>query len=103
YETVALKPLIGIVHRYQIASLADLLVFRYHSQLVGSVATLCLILAVVPILGLQLQAIADTLSLLTVNNDNHWSVASRSFSTRAVLSLIYSLLLTAFTVLFGSR
>lgn len=103
FAPVALKPLIGIVHRYQIASLADLLVFRYHSQLVGSVATLCLILAVVPILGLQLQAIADTLSLLTVNNDNHWSVASRSFSTREVLALIYCLLLTAFTVLFGSR
>lgn len=103
FAPVALKPLMGIVQRYQIGSLADLLVFRYHSHAVGSIATACLLLSVVPLLGLQLQAISDALSLLTVKNDNHWSLASHSFSTREVLAFIYCLLLSVFTALFGSK
>lgn len=103
FAPVTLKPLIEIVHRYQIGSLADLLVFRYHGYVVGSIATACMLLAVIPLMALQLQAIADALSLLTVNNDNHWSLASRSFSTREILALIYCLLLAVFTAQFGSK
>lgn len=103
FAPVALKPLMEIVHRYQIGSLADLLVFRYHSRAVGSIATAGLLLALVPLMALQLQAIADVLSLLTVNNDNLWSLASHSFSTRELLALIYCLLLAVFTALFGAK
>lgn len=103
FAPVALKPLTEIARRYQIRSLADLLVFRYHSHGVGILATLCMALAVVPLLALQLQAVADTLSLITANRETQWNLADANFTAREVLALTYCLILAAFTILFGSK
>ncbi|MGQ9425778.1 ATP-binding protein [Gilvimarinus sp. F26214L] len=103
FAPVALKPLTEIVRRYQIGSLADLLVFRYHSHAVGSLVTLCMIFAVVPLMALQLQAVADTLSLITANSESQWDLGDARFSSREALALTYCLILAVFTILFGSK
>ncbi|MGH1470904.1 MAG: ATP-binding protein [Cellvibrionaceae bacterium] len=111
FAPVALTPLTEIARRYQINSLADLFVFRYHSHSIGTLATFCMCLAVVPLLALQLQAIADTLSLLTINNPENTKNASQlksltleksGLTPREAIAFIYSLILAAFTILFGS-
>ncbi|MGI1680060.1 MAG: GHKL domain-containing protein [Cellvibrionaceae bacterium] len=111
FAPVALTPLTEIARRYQINSLADLFVFRYHNHAIGTLATLCMCLAVVPLLGLQLQAIADTLSLLTLNNSENTNNATQlqslslekaGLTHREAIAFIYCLILAAFTILFGS-
>lgn len=101
FAPIALQPLIHIARRYQIRSLADLLVFRYHSHTVGILATFCMMLAVIPILGLQLLAVSDTITLLSADNDSSWTGAA--FTRREALALAYCLVLTVFTMLFGAK
>jgi len=60
-------PLAELCQRFQLRSIADLLVFRYSSQTAGSLATLCMLLAILPLLVIQIQAIADTLQILISN------------------------------------
>lgn len=105
FAPIALEPLTQIARRYQIRSLADLLVFRYHSHAVGTLATFCMVLAVVPLLSLQLQAVADTLSLLTLDKEaeTQWTLARTGFTSREALALGYCLILAVFTMLFGSK
>lgn len=103
FAPVALAPLAEIARRYQIRSLADLLVFRYHSHGVGSLATFCMALSVIPLLALQLQAVADTLSLLTANSESSLPLADTRFSHRELIALVYCLVLAVFTILFGSK
>jgi PAS domain S-box-containing protein len=108
FAPVALTPLAEIARRYQISSIADLLVFRYHSHLVGSLATLGMALAVIPLISLQLQAIADTLALMTNESSTSFSIADSAFAPRGfskgeLLALIFSAILAVFTILFGSK
>ncbi len=103
FAPVALSPLAEIARRHQIHSLADLLVFRYHSLTVGTIATLGMLLAVLPLLGLQLQAIANSFNLLTANPASTLSLENTGFTFREVLALAYCLVLAIFTILFGSK
>ncbi|GAB1258962.1 two-component system sensor histidine kinase CbrA [Aurantivibrio plasticivorans] len=102
FAPVALAPLTEIARRYQVRSLADLLVFRYHNHSVGVLATLCMCLAVIPLLALQLQAVSDTLTILTAARNEDLPLTDTGFSSREVLALIYCVILAIFTVLFGS-
>ncbi|MCE3251930.1 MAG: histidine kinase [Cellvibrio sp.] len=43
FAPVALAPLAELARRHQVHSLADLLVFRYHSHSVGALTTLCML------------------------------------------------------------
>ena len=61
---ILLRPLLNITRTYQLSSLADLLAFRYRSRLAGMLVTVFMLAVVVPMLTLQLRAIADTLHLL---------------------------------------
>ena len=65
FAPIIQAPLAELCQRFQLRSIADLLVFRYNSQRVGSLTTLFITLAIVPLLILQIQAVADTLLLLT--------------------------------------
>jgi PAS domain S-box-containing protein len=101
FAPIALQPLIQIARRYQIRSLADLLVFRYHSYAVGILATFCMMLAVIPILGLQLLAVSDTITLLSTESESIWD--GGAFTRREALALAYCLVLAVFTMLFGGK
>ncbi|MCW8194969.1 PAS domain-containing protein [Proteobacteria bacterium 005FR1] len=101
FAPIALQPLTEIVRRYQIRSLADLLVFRYHSHAVGILATFCMVLAVIPLMGLQLQAVSDTITLLSAGDEGAWTDAA--FTRREALAFAYAIMLAVFTMLFGAK
>ncbi len=102
FAPVALAPLIKLANRYQINTLADLLVFRYHSQAAGSLATLCMLLGLLPLVALQLQAIADTLHILTLNTNPSLPLENTGFTFKEATALLYCAVLALFTILFGS-
>lgn len=86
---VFLKPLLELTRQHQLTSIADLFAFRYRSQLVGSLTTLLLLIATVPLLALQLKAMANTIVLLT---DNH---------SYPLISFLLCVLLFTFTLFTG--
>ncbi len=102
FAPIALKPLIEIARRFQINSMADLLTFRYHSHEVGGIVTLAMILTVMPLLALQIQAVADTIHLLT-DVEHNLNERSSDFNTRDLLALIYCVVLACFALIFGSN
>lgn len=86
-----LNPILRLTKNHQLTSIADLFAFRYRSQWVGSLTTIFMLLALLPLLALQIRAVSDTATLLT-QQDNHYSV-----------SIIFSLAITLFTLLFGAK
>ena len=102
FAPIALKPLIELSRRFQINSMADLLTFRYHSHEVGGLVTLGMIIAVLPLLALQIQAVADTIHLMT-HNRTASSAQATGFGTKEILALIYCLVIASFALMFGSN
>ncbi|MFT6859165.1 MAG: PAS domain S-box-containing protein [Gammaproteobacteria bacterium] len=88
---ILLRPILQITRIYQLSSLADLLAFRYRSPGAGIMVSLFMLAVVIPMLTLQITAIADTLYLL--NHD--WPVSTLAFA--------YCLVMILFAILFGAR
>src|SRR6056297_770647 len=63
-----LMPLLRLCRVYQLASLADVLTFRFRSPWVGGAITLAMCITLLPLLALQIQAVADTIHLLSGDN-----------------------------------
>ncbi|UTA48667.1 ATP-binding protein [Simiduia sp. 21SJ11W-1] len=103
FAPVAIRPLADLARRYQIHSLADLLVFRYHSNLLGALGTLCMFLGVLPLLALQIQAVSDTLRIITVDSLPAWGLGESGVTLKQVLAFMYCALLATFTSMFGSN
>lgn len=103
FSTYALKPLLELARRFQINSMADLLVFRYHSHSVGGMVTLVMLLAMAPLLALQMQAVADTIHILTRSNHDALSPALSEFGVRQTFALIYCVAIALFAMMFGSN
>lgn len=103
FAPIAIAPLTQLARRFQIGSLADLLVFRYHSQQAGGLVTFCLILGSLPLIALQLQAVADTLRIMTLNSDSALPLTESGFTFREVTAMAYCLIVATFTILFGSH
>lgn len=101
FSSLLLKPLIELARRFQINSMADLLVFRYHSHSVGGVVTLVMLLAMAPLLVLQMQAVADTIHLLTHHRNTITPVGE--FGMRETFALIYCAAIALFAMVFGSN
>ncbi|MGH1485810.1 MAG: ATP-binding protein [Cellvibrionaceae bacterium] len=102
FAPIIQAPLAELCQRFQLRSIADLLVFRYQSQLAGSLATLFITLAVVPLLVLQVQAVADTLLLLTQTLPEKTANTEEWDQKRDTFALFYCLLITAFCMIFGA-
>lgn len=103
FAPVTLKPLIELARRFQINSMADLLVFRYHSLSVGGAVTLCMLLAMLPLLVLQIQAVANTIHLITHTHEAYLSGVNSRFGIREMAALIYCGLIVLFAMVFGSN
>jgi PAS domain S-box-containing protein len=103
FASYALKPLVELARRFQVNSMADLLVFRYHSHSVGGMVTLVMLMAMAPLLTLQIQAVADTMHLFTRGNHEALSPALSEFGLRQTLALIYCFAIALFATLFGSN
>ncbi|BBB31539.1 ATP-binding protein [Neptunomonas japonica] len=86
-----LIPIFNITNRYKLSSLADLFAFRFRSGLVGTITTLLLLLATLPLLSIQIQAVTDTLHIL--NGD---------FASPQIAAA-FCILIAMFAILFGTR
>ena len=88
---VLLYPILRITRTYQLSSLADLFAFRFRSTWAGALTTLFMLIGVLPLLALQIQAVADAIGILTRE-----PVQER-------VALAFCGLITLFTILFGAR
>ena len=88
---VLLYPILRLTRTYQLSSLADLFAFRFRSTWAGTLTTLFMLVAVLPLLALQIQAVADSIAIITGEPTREW------------VALGFCALLTLFTILFGSR
>ena len=88
---VLLAPILRLVRDYQLTSLADLLAFRYRSQLAGVLVTLFMLVGTFPYIALQIRAVTESVQILTQQ------------ATPQVLALGFCLTLTLFAILFGAR
>lgn len=88
---VLLNPILRITRTYQLSSLADLFAFRFRSTWAGTLTTLLMLIGVLPLLALQIQAVADSVLILT-HDPGQDSVAFG-----------FCLLITLFAILFGAR
>ena len=97
--TVLLLPLLRLCRVYQLASLADVLTFRFRSHQVGAIATLAMCLTLMPLLALQIQTVADSIHILAGDLDQLLPAAQR----QDTLALLFCLIIIIFAVLFGTR
>lgn len=88
---VLLTPILRLAKTHQLGSLADLFAYRYRSQAAGSLTTLAMIVGMMPLLALQIRAVADSAQILTPGIRHQW------------LALVFCGVISAFTVLFGAR
>ncbi len=94
-----LAPLMRICQSYRLGSLADLLTFRFRSQWAGSLITIFMLLAMLPLLTLQIQAVSESMQVLSGRPDN----PADSQQQRDVLALLFCVVIIVFAILFGSR
>ncbi|TDO15403.1 ATP-binding protein [Halomonas ventosae] len=88
---VLLVPIQRMTRTYQLTSLADLFALRFRSRWVGTLITLVSLLAVLPLLALQVQTLGDTIYLMT------------GTASPALLALLFCALIALFAILFGAR
>ena len=88
---VFLAPILRITSTYQLSSLADVLAFRFRSPVVGTLSTLLLLLITLPLLSLQIQAISDSVYLLS------------NESSPEILAFGFCILVALLSMVFGTR
>ncbi|MEY8204075.1 MAG: ATP-binding protein [Bermanella sp.] len=88
---ILLKPILHITKTYQLTSLADLFAFRFRSRAAGTLTTLVMLVAILPLITLQITAVTD--SFLLLNNELH----------HTDIALGYCAVMTLFAILFGAR
>ena len=59
FAPLLLAPILRICRTYQLSSLADLITFRFRSQWAGTALTLFTLLAMLPLMALQIQVVSD--------------------------------------------
>ncbi|WP_298635108.1 ATP-binding protein [uncultured Umboniibacter sp.] len=90
-----LIPMSRIANQFQLNSFADLMVFRFPSAKLGVSVTLILLVSALPLLALQIKAVAEAWQVLKVTDIE---VVSLNW-THATLFVIVT---TVFTLVFGS-
>ncbi|MCG6966383.1 MAG: PAS domain S-box protein [Chromatiaceae bacterium] len=88
---VLLRPILRLSREFQLTSLADLLAFRYRSQLAGVLVTLFMLLGTLPYIALQVRAVTESLQVLSNEVPSN------------TIALVFCATLILFGVLFGAR
>jgi Na+/proline symporter/signal transduction histidine kinase len=88
---VLLQPILRITRTYQLASLADLFAFRFRSSWAGALTALFMLIGLLPLLALQIKAVADSTAIITLEPRQH------------LVALAFCGLIILFTMLFGAR
>lgn len=99
FAPLVLLPILRITRTYMHSSLADLLTFRYRSQWAGSLVTIFMVLAMWPLLALQIQAVSDSLHILSSTGNYELSKETRHHQ----LAFIFCIAICLFTISFGSK
>lgn len=86
-----LYPILRVTRAYQLSSLADLFAFRFRSTWAGALTTLFMLIGVLPMLALQIQAVTDSISILTRD------------PAQERVAFVFCTLITLFAILFGAR
>ncbi len=94
-----LFPLLRLCRVYQLASLADVLTFRFRSPWVGAGITVAMCITLLPLLALQIQAVADSIHILAGNAGGLHAADERPRG----LAQLFCLIITVFSILFGTR
>jgi PAS domain S-box-containing protein len=94
-----LLPLLRLCRIYQLSSLADVLTFRFRSPTTGAVISLAMCLTLLPLLALQIQAVADSIQILSGAGGS----LQPSTTRHDWLALLFCLIIIAFAILFGTR
>src|SRR5210317_131220 len=97
--TVLLLPLLRLCRVYQLSSLADVLSFRFRSSWVGAATTLAMCITLLPLLALQIQAVAASIHILAGETIGSSSCGERQDR----LALLFCIIITVFSILFGTR
>ena len=66
---ILLAPILRLTATYQLSSLADLFAFRYRSRMAGAMTTIIMLIGVLPLLALQLKAVAESIQILSGTDD----------------------------------
>lgn len=88
---ILLAPILRLVKNYQLGSLADLMAFRYRSRTVGAAVTICMLFGIMPLLAMQIQAVADSIHVLNQE------------TSPDILAFGFCIIISLFAVLFGAR
>ena len=94
-----LMPLLRLCRVYQLASLADVLTFRFRSPWVGAAVTIAMCITLLPLLALQIQAVADSIQILSGNS----AALAPGGDRHNQLALLFCVIITVFSILFGTR
>jgi len=86
-----LRPLLRLSREHQLASIADLMSFRYGGRGVGLLVTVFMLVGILPYISLQIRAVTESVSVLTREPPPNF------------LAISFSILITVFAVLFGSH
>ena len=86
-----LIPILRITRTYQLSSLPDLFAFRFRSGVVGTYTAVLCVLATLPMLSIQIQAVTESLYII---NDQ--------FSVDQI-GLGFCFVIALFSILFGAR
>jgi len=97
--TLLLLPLLRLCRVYQLASLADVLTFRFRSPWVGATITIAMCITLLPLLALQIQAVADSITILSGNAGEGLAPNDRPHG----LAQLFCIIITVFSILFGTR
>jgi PAS domain S-box-containing protein len=95
---VLLMPLLRLCRVYQLASLADVLTFRFRSPWVGAAVTISMCITLLPLLALQIQTVAESIQILAGN-----SATLSTEDSHNGLALLFCLIIIVFSILFGTR
>ncbi len=88
---VLLAPLLRVTRDYQLCSLADLFAFRFRSSAAGALTTVLMLLAMLPLIAMQIQAVADSVHIITREG------------SQEELAFSFCIVIIIFTMAFGTR
>lgn len=88
---VLLIPILRITRTYQLSSLPDLFAFRFKSGSVGAFTAIITLLATLPMLSIQIQAVTNALHVI----NNQFNAAQ--------IGLGFCFVIALFSILFGAR
>ncbi|MDG2273133.1 MAG: ATP-binding protein [Halioglobus sp.] len=96
---VLLMPFLRLCRVYQLSSLADVLTFRFRSPWVGTAVTVAMCITLLPLLALQIQAVADSIHILAGDT----AAGSFGGDRNNLLAFLFCVIIILFSILFGTR